>query len=115
MKKSKCAGFAWDISFSAPNSSRLPWLVKGATEWCTSTKEYNKLDLTAAQYFGLVDHNDCCWWFATSSPEVYAVPATVLLVGLPKKKTAKLRHLLSRVHILSTGGGGLRVGDPRHH
>jgi len=115
VKKSKCAGFAWDISFSAPNSSRLPWLVKGATEWCTSTKEYNKLDLTAAQYFGLVDHNDCCRWFATSSPEVYAVPATVLLVGLPKKKTAKLRHLLSRVHILSTGGDGLRVGDPRHH
>jgi len=57
-----------------------------------------KLDLTAAQYFWLVDHNDWSRWFAISSPHVYAVPITVLLVGWPKKK-AKLEHLilLSRV------------------
>jgi hypothetical protein len=32
-------------------------------------------------------------------PHVYAVPISVLLVGLPKKEIAKLRHsiLLSRV------------------
>jgi hypothetical protein len=50
------------------------------------------LDLTAAQYFWLVHHNDWCRWFAVSSSHVYAVLVTVLLVGLPKKKTAKLRH-----------------------
>jgi hypothetical protein len=64
----------------------------------TSKKECNKLDLTTAQYFWLVDHNDWSRWFAISSPHVYAVPVTVLLVGL-QKKPAKLRHLivLSRV------------------
>jgi hypothetical protein len=50
-KESKCAGLAQEIGFSAPNSCSLPWLVKGATQLCTSKKECNKLDLTAAQYF----------------------------------------------------------------
>jgi hypothetical protein len=50
-KLSKCGGLAQETGFSAPNSSRLPWLVKGATQLCTSKKECNKLDLTAAQYF----------------------------------------------------------------
>jgi hypothetical protein len=51
-------------------------------------------------------------WFAISSFHVYAVPVTVLLVGLPKNKTAKLRHLilLSRDDILSTSGDALRRG-----
>jgi hypothetical protein len=66
---------------------------KGATQLCTSKKECNKLDLTAAQYFSLVNQNDWSRWFAISSSHVYAVPVTVLLVGLPKK-TAKLRHLI---------------------
>ncbi len=44
-EKSKCAGLA------APNLCSLPWLVKGATQLCTSKKECNKLDLIAAQYF----------------------------------------------------------------
>jgi hypothetical protein len=72
--------------------------VKGAAQLCTSKKECNKLDLTAAQYFWLLNHNDWSRWFVTSSPHIYAVPVTVLLVGLPKKR-AKLRHLilLSRV------------------
>jgi len=97
-KKSKCAGLAQEIGFSAPNSCSLPWLVKGATHLGTSKKECNKLDLTAAQYFWLVDHNDWSRWFAISSPHVYAILVTVLLVWL-SKKTAKLRHLilLSRV------------------
>jgi hypothetical protein len=51
VKKSKCASLAQEIGFSAPNSYSLPWLVKGATQVCTSKKECNKLDLTAAQYF----------------------------------------------------------------
>jgi hypothetical protein len=51
-KKSKCAGLAQEIGFSAPNSSSLPWLlVKVATQLCASKKECNKLDLTVAQYF----------------------------------------------------------------
>jgi hypothetical protein len=53
-------------------------------------RECNKLDLTAAQYFSLVDHNDCSRWFAISSSHVYAVPVTVLLVGLPRKKQLNL-------------------------
>jgi len=49
--KSKCAALAQEIGLSAPNSCSLLWLVKGATQLCTSKKECNKLDLTAAQYF----------------------------------------------------------------
>ncbi len=82
MKKSKCAGLAQEISFSASNACNLPWLVKGATHLCTSIKECNKLD----QYFSLIDHNVWSRWFAISSPHTCAVPVTVLLVGLPEKK-----------------------------
>jgi hypothetical protein len=49
-------------------------------------KERNILDLTAAQYLWLVDHNDWSRWFAISSAHVSAVPVTILFVGLPKKK-----------------------------
>jgi hypothetical protein len=96
--RSKCASSAQEIVFSAPNLCSLASLVKGATQLCTSKKECNKLDLTAAQYFWLVDRNDWSRWLAISSSHVYAVPVTVLLVGLQKTK-AKLRHLiwLSRV------------------
>ncbi len=95
-KKWKCACLAQEIDLFAPNPCSLPWLVKGATQLCTSKKEYKNLDLTAAQYFGLVDHNDWSRWFAISSPQIYAVPVTG---GVAKKRTAKLRHLilLSRV------------------
>jgi hypothetical protein len=51
VKKSKCAGLAQEIGFSAPNSCTAPWLVKGETQLCTSQKECDKLDLTATQYF----------------------------------------------------------------
>jgi hypothetical protein len=51
VEKSKCAGLAQEIGFSAPNSCTLPWLIKGATQLCTSKKECNKLDLTPDQYF----------------------------------------------------------------
>ncbi len=53
VKKSKCASLAQEIGFFAPNVCSLPWLVKGATQLCTSRKECNKLDLTAAQYYAI--------------------------------------------------------------
>jgi hypothetical protein len=85
VEKSKCAGLAQEIAFFAPNSRSLPWLVKGATQLCTSKKECNKLEL--AQYFSFVDHNDWSRWFAISSSHIYAVPITGLLVVLPKKNS----------------------------
>ncbi len=93
-KKSKCAGLAQEIGFSAPNLCRLPWLVKGATQLCTSKKECNKLDLTATQYYWLVDHHD---W---SRDLLLVVPTSMQFQwkfywwGCQKKKTAKLRHLI---------------------
>jgi hypothetical protein len=51
VKKSKCAASPQDIGFSAPDLCGLLWLVKGATQLCTSKKEEcNKLDLTAVHY-----------------------------------------------------------------
>jgi len=85
--KSKCASLAEEIGFSASNSCSLPWLVKGARQLCTFKKEYNKLDLTVAQYFWLVDHNDWSRWFAISNPHVDAIPVTVSWVGLPNKNS----------------------------
>jgi hypothetical protein len=60
------------------------------------------MDLTAPQYFSdwsivMIGRGRLLF---ISSPRVYAVPVTVLWVGLPKmKKQTKLRHLilLSRV------------------
>jgi len=43
-----------------------------------------------AQYFSLIDRNDWSRWFAISGRHVYAVPVTVLLVGLPKKEQLNL-------------------------
>jgi hypothetical protein len=57
---------------SAPNSRSLLWLVKGATQLCTSKNECNNLDLFATQYFRLVDHNDGSRWFTISSSHVYS-------------------------------------------
>jgi hypothetical protein len=56
-KRSKCAGLAEEIGISVPNLCSLPWLVKGTTQLCTSQKECNKLDMTGAQYFWLINHN----------------------------------------------------------
>jgi hypothetical protein len=79
----------------------LPWVVNGATQLCTSQKECNKLHLTTAQYFWLVDHNDWSRWFAISSPRsICSSSSTFYWWGCQKKKkTDKLRHfiLLSRV------------------
>ncbi len=56
-------------------------LVKGTTQLCTSKKECNKLNLTAAQYFCLVDHQVWSKWFAISSSRIYGAP-----VNWPNKK-----------------------------
>jgi hypothetical protein len=50
----KMCRFSQEIDFSALNSFSLLWLVNGATQLWTSKKECNKLNLTAAQYFWLV-------------------------------------------------------------
>jgi hypothetical protein len=50
VKKSKYASLAQEIGFSAPNSCTVPWLVKGATQLCTSKEECKKLDLTISDW-----------------------------------------------------------------
>jgi len=97
MKNSKCVGLAQEIGFSASNSCSLPWLLKGATHLCTSKTECNKLDLTMAEFFWLVDHTDWSRWFAISSPHEYAVPVT--FVEFPKKQQLNLDILLSRAPV----------------
>jgi hypothetical protein len=99
VKKSKCAGLAQEIGFSAPNLCSLMWLVKGATQLCTSQKECNKLHLTAAQYFWLIDLSDWSRWFAISSPPCICSSSFSFIGEVAKKQIAKLRHLiiLSRV------------------
>ncbi len=84
--KTKCAGLAQEIGFFIPDSCRLRWLVKRATQLCTSKKECNKLDLTAAQCFWFVQ------WFATSSPRVYV--SFSFIGGVAKKQKVKLGYLI---------------------
>jgi len=85
-KRSKCAGLAQEIGFPAPNSCSLLWLVKGTTQLCTSRKTCNKLHLTVAQCFWLVDHNDWSRWLAISSSPMYIqFRFQVYWWGCPKK------------------------------
>jgi hypothetical protein len=88
VQKSKCASLAQEIGFSASTSCILLCLEQGPTQLCTPKKECNKLDLTAAEYSWLVDHNDWSRWFAINSSHVYAVLVTVLLAGFAKKKNS---------------------------
>jgi hypothetical protein len=84
-KKSKCAGLAQEIGFSAPNLCSLLWLVKGTTQLCTSSSEdCNELDLTASQYFWLSIITIGPGGLLFSSPHIYAVPLTLSLMGFPK-------------------------------
>jgi len=95
VKYSKCAGLAQEIGFFAPNSCSLPWLVKGATQLCTSKKECSKLDLTSAEYIWLVDHNDWSRWFAISSfPHlIYKFTTCVSVMELsPSGRPGPARH-----------------------
>ncbi len=87
MKGSKCASVAQEIGFSAPNSSTLPWLVQRAIELCNSKNECNRLDLTEAQYFSLVDIMIGQGGLLLVVPHVHGVPVSVLLVGLLENKS----------------------------
>jgi len=93
VKESKCPGLAYEIGFSVPNSCSLPWLVSPQHS-CAPPKRNEWLRLNIS---------DWSRWFAISSYHVYAISVTILLVGLPKKKKAILRHLilLSRVTYLA--------------
>ncbi len=51
MKKSKCAGLAQEIGFFCTKFLQLAMAGEWHNTLCTSKKECNKLDLTAAQYF----------------------------------------------------------------
>jgi hypothetical protein len=86
VKKSKCAGLAQEIGFFCTNFVHLSLGGKSRNTIVHLQKnEGNKSDLTAAQYFWLVDHNDWARWFAISSSCVYAIPVTVLIGGVAKK------------------------------
>jgi len=73
--------------FLSPNLRSFPWLVKGATQLCTSKKECNKLDLTADQYFWLLDHNDWSRWFAIVVPTYMQIQLQFYWWGCQKKKS----------------------------
>jgi hypothetical protein len=67
--------------------------LNGATKLCTSTKECNKLNLTATQYSD--------WSIIMIGPGglLLVVPMYMqfqlqFIDGVPKKNTAKLRHLI---------------------
>jgi len=49
-------------------------------------EECTKYDLTVADCFLLVNHNDWSRWFAISSSHLFAVLVSVLWVGLQKCK-----------------------------
>jgi hypothetical protein len=53
-------------------------------------KKCNKLDLTAAQYFWLVDHNDWSRWFAISSSSRICSSSHSFIGGVVKKKKLNL-------------------------
>jgi hypothetical protein len=65
----------------------------GAQQGCApapKNKKCNKYDLTTAQCFWLVDHNNWSRWFAISSPpHLFAVTVSVLLVGVAKEYITK--------------------------
>jgi len=48
-------------------------------------KECNKYDLTRDPCFFLAHHNDWSRWFAISSSHIFAVPVSVLWVGVAKE------------------------------
>ncbi len=61
-------------------------LVKGSVALCTSKKECNKYDLTAAQCFWSAHHNDWSRWFViSSSPPPICCPSFSLISGVAKE------------------------------
>jgi len=83
---------------------------------CTCRKECNKYDLTAAQYFWLVDHNDWSMWFVAisspSPPTYFACPSFSFFIGGVEPEYITILGLWKifsqSSHILSTAGDALR-------
>ncbi len=85
-KKVKTCQFSSGNGFGSLDLNSSRWLVKCAASLCTCRNECNKYDLTAAQ---------CFWkssvqvvWFGVS--QLFAVPVSVLWVGLEKCKQLNL-------------------------
>jgi hypothetical protein len=67
------------------------WCWWKAQQSCAHAREEcNKYDLTRDPCFLLAHHNDSSRWFAISSSHIFAVPVSVLWVGLQKSKITKL-------------------------
>ncbi len=97
-----------ETRFCAPNLCSGAWLVKGATQFSTSKNERNKLDLTADQYFSLVDHNDWSRWFAISSPTYMQIQ--FYWSGCPKNNSETYTYqFIIQSDILSTRGDAMRA------
>jgi hypothetical protein len=98
----KCACLAPEIDFSASNLCSLPCLVKGATQLCTSKKQCNKLDLTAALLIAVYKQIGTIWLVnhsAWSTCLLLVVPQICssnysFIGGVAKKKSAKLKRLI---------------------
>jgi hypothetical protein len=83
---------------------------------CTCRKECNKYDLTAAQYFWLVDHNDWSMWFVAisspSPPTYFACPSFSFFIGGVEPEYITILGLWKifsqSSHILSSAGDALR-------
>jgi hypothetical protein len=85
-KKSKHAGLVQENDFWL----RLRCLIKCAATPCTSVKECNRYDLTVTECFWLAHHNDSSRWLPIGSTPSFAVPISVLWVGLQISKITKL-------------------------
>ncbi len=94
------ARLAQENGFGSAKLPMLLWLVKGTGVMCTRRKECTKYDLTAAQYFWLAHHNDWSRWFAVVVPYLFAVPVSVLWVGLQKSTQLNLdvKNIFSGSH-----------------
>jgi hypothetical protein len=96
-ERQNCASFSSGNWFFCTKFVQLPWLVKVVTQLCTSKKECNKLDLTAAQYWSIVMIGLGGLLLVVSTYMQFQLQ--VYGWGCQKIKTAILRHfiLLSRV------------------
>jgi hypothetical protein len=85
VKNPKCAALAQEIDFSAPNSCSLHGCEMAQHIYAPPKKNVINWTWLHLNSFWLVIHNNWSRWFAISSSHVYAIPVTILLVGLPKK------------------------------
>jgi hypothetical protein len=71
------------ILFGSAKRQSLQWLVKGAATTCTGTKECNKYDPTASDWPIIMIGAGRSLLVV---PHLFAVPVSVLWVGLQKSK-----------------------------